>query len=110
MKNKLSTFQSQFKVYNDNQKRQKVFYYYLNYNLIQIADVLTHLPEIGENAAQLAIDSCKNNEVFLRFSFLSFLQLLAIKRLLEDTKYRETVIAMSNGEIPMDLDSIMVCA
>ena len=26
MKNKLSTFQSQFKAYNDNQKRQKVFY------------------------------------------------------------------------------------
>ena len=37
-------------------------------------------------------------------------KLLAIKRLLEDAEYRATVIAMSSGEAPLDMNAIMVCA
>ena len=29
----------------------------------QVADVLSHVPDISDDAAQLAIDSCRNNEV-----------------------------------------------
>ncbi|CBK22521.2 uncharacterized protein [Blastocystis hominis] len=83
IKQSLANIQSQFRTFNVNQKHQKV------------ADVLSHVPDISEDAAQLAIDSCRNNE------------LLAIKRLLEDADFKTTVVAMSSGEMPIDLPSIM---
>lgn len=67
---------------------------------------MRRIRDIDAETAQLAIDSCRNNEVTL----LPWTQpqLLAIKRLMDDKKYKGQVIQMAHGEIEMDMDSILV--
>ena len=70
--------------------------------------MVRRIRDIDEETAQLAIDSCRNNEVTLLLS--TYPQLLAIKRLLDDKEYKEQVIQMAHGEIELDMDSILVCS
>ena len=67
---------------------------------------MRRIRDIDEETAQLAIDSCRNNEVSPLCSSES--QLLAIKRLMDDKEYKEQVTQMAHGEIEMDMDSILV--
>lgn len=54
--------QKQFKVFNSNQRSQKVSDRPLFLNP-SIRDVLSHIKDIDEKTAELAIDSCHGNEV-----------------------------------------------
>ena len=73
---------------------------------MQIHDVLSHIKDIDEKAAELAIDSCHGNEVSVLWGPEG--ELLAIKRLLDDSEYKSDVVGMAKGEKEMDMDAILV--
>lgn len=62
LEEKLASAQKQFQIFNSNQKNQKV-YYTFDFINVQIADVIRHIKDIDEKTADLAIQSCKGNEV-----------------------------------------------
>lgn len=62
LEEKLASAQKQFQIFNSNQKNQKV-YYKFDITNVQIADVIRHIKDIDEKTADLAIQSCKGNEV-----------------------------------------------
>ncbi|KNB45041.1 MYB family protein [Blastocystis sp. subtype 4] len=80
---RLEEYQQQFRSFNKNQEGQKV------------RDVLNRIKDIDEKTAKLAIESCRNNE------------LLAIKRLMDDPDYKDTVTKMAHNEIEVDMDAIL---